>query len=135
MTKFKHIGNEKSIELHITENLHDIAAGCFWSDISHFRNQYCFPLRDNRMFCDIFIWHKDFTGTVIEVKKYRSISEQIYSIGQVLLYAELTKSLLGNYPRLVIASDFIHPMLKAVIKGQKLPIKTLQVDGDIVEYL
>jgi len=134
MTKYTHKGNETDIELHIAENIDDIAKGCFWGEISHFKTQFCFPVGNNRKHCDIILWHKDGTGTVIEVKKYRNINEQVYSIGQILMYAELSKALLGFYPRLVIASDFIHPMLKSIIKGQNLPIKTLQVDGDIVEY-
>lgn len=132
--RYKHTGSEKDIEMHITENVHDIASGCHWPEVSITKNQFPLPLGKHPKIADIFIRHTDNTGTIVEIKKYRNLSEQIYAIGQVLLYGELVCVLLGNYPRLVIASDYINPILKAIISRQRLPIKTMQIDGDRVEY-
>lgn len=136
LTKYIHKGREKDIELHILDNIHDISKNCSWGDILKFESQKRFR-RENyrsRSICDIMIWHKDQSGTLIEVKKFKYELSQCLAIGQILSYAELVKIHLGNYPRLVIASDYISPLLKMVIKNQSLPIKTLQVDGEIITY-
>ena len=131
---FSHIGNEKDIENHLIDNIDDISIGCFWGPVEKFQKQLRLDMKGFSPVCDLMIWHGDGTGTVVEVKKFKNELSQSHAIGQILMYGEAIKLKLSEYPRLVICSDYISPIIKSIISAQKLPIKTLQLDGDKVTY-
>lgn len=134
-TIYNFVGSESDITDYIVESIQEIADGCKWSEIDFVKREISLPsgtTKNNR--CDLLLWHKDGTGTLIEVKKYKDDNYMVGAIGQVLMYAELCLIKYGNYPRIVIASDYIPTVLKSIIKSNKLPIKTMQIDGEKVTY-
>ncbi len=135
MTNFIHTGREKDIELHLIENISAISENCKWGEITKFQKQLQLQIRGKKPICDLMVWHKNGTGTVIEVKKFKGDLWQSHAIGQVLMYGEVLRANLGEYPRMVICSDYISPLVKLIIKSQNLPIKTLEIDGDKVTYI
>ena len=54
---------------------------------------------------------------------------------QAKMYGSLINANLGKYPRMVIASDYISPLLISVVKSNKLPINLIQIDGDKVTVI
>lgn len=134
-TNFIHVGSEKDIEMHLIDNLDDISKNCFWGSVRTYHRQLRLEIFDSNPICDLMIWHHDGTGTVVEVKKYKSDLWQSYAIGQVLMYGEIIRAKLNEYPRMVICSDYISPLLKLTVKQNKLPIRLLELDGDKAFYI
>lgn len=135
-TRYNFTGNELDIQKHIVENIKDICENCFFGDVD-----YCIENRKiqgklkSGIIFDILVYHKNKTATLIEVKKYTSDMNLLSAIGQLLYYAEILKITLDNYPRLIIASNFIPNSLRATIKANNLPIRLLEVDGDKVTFI
>lgn len=128
--------NEKDLELHILENIHDISKQCGWGDIDRIEQQFQVPFGKGRIVIDIMLWHTDGTGTCIEVKTGKhNRNDLLTAIGQVLSYSYKLKDKLGNYPRMVIATPTIEEEIYNVIQTHKLPINMLMVDGDRCIYL
>lgn len=132
---YKSEHSEKDIENHLIDNIHEISSGCFWGDIKRFKPQFQIGGIGCRAICDVMIWHNDGTGTVVEVKKYKSLHHLISSIGQIILYGELIHAILGQYPRLVIACDHIPQIVKHIVKLNTPSIKLLELNGNRVEYI
>lgn len=136
--KPKYIFTEKEIELqnHIIENINDIAENCMWGEIEQFKQQYAISKVNGRIIADIMIWHKDGTGTVIEVKRSSTNRNDILTaISQCLFYGTIMESALKFMPRLVIATPKIDTDTYSVIKRFNLPINLLMVDFNRCIYL
>jgi RecB family endonuclease NucS len=136
--KPKYIFTEKEIELqnHIIENINDIAENCMWGEIERFKQQYAISKVNGRLIADIMIWHKDGTGTVIEVKRSSTNRNDILTaISQCLFYGTIMESALKVMPRLVIATPKIDTDTYNVIKRFNLPINLLMVDFNRCIYL
>ena len=136
--KPKYIFTEKEIELqnHIIDNINDIAENCMWGEIERYKTQYTIPVDTRRLIADIMIWHKDGTGTVIEVKRIGLCRNDILTaISQCLFYGTIMESALKVMPRLVIATPKIDADTYNVIKRFNLPINLLMVDFDRCIYL
>jgi hypothetical protein len=136
--KPKYIFTEKEIELqkHIIDNINDIAENCMWGEIDKIKEQYVVSKPNGRLIADIMIWHKDGTGTVIEVKRSSTNRNDILTaISQCLFYGAIMESALKVMPRLVIATPKIDTDTYNVIKRFNLPINLLMVDFDRCIYL
>lgn len=127
--------SEKDIENHLIDNINEISNGCFWGDIKRHKSQYQLNGGVCSIICDVMIWHKDGSGTLIEVKKFKSINYLLSSIGQIILYGELIHAHLGQYPRLVIACDHIPELVKKIVKLNTPSIRLLELKGHRVEYI
>lgn len=133
---FNFNGSENDMELHILENIEDISRHCNWGEIREVKSQYTMNIKKGKIRADIMIWHKDGTGTAIEVKNATTNRNCILAaIGQVLSYGWKMKSKLINEPRLVIASNQINSDIYETVKHYGLPISMLMVDGDRCIYL
>ena len=135
-------GSEKDIEEHILENIESISKECGWGEIQRVETQYsinCISngIKSKRVRLDILIWHKDGSGTVIEVKSTkRDMRTQVLSaISQSLYYGCVIEKKLGCMPRLVVAANEISEDVYEAIKRFNLPICLLMVDGDRCIYL
>lgn len=133
-TMFDFAGTENDIVLHILDNIDEMSIAFGWGEVERCRTEVTINSPSGKGRIDILIWHKDGTGTIIEAKKYRDDNYLVSSIGQVLLYAELCSLRFSNYPRIVIASNYIPTVFKSIIKSNDLPIHSMQVDGDRVTY-
>lgn len=131
-TLFDFIGSEKDIQNHIVDNIQNICEKCFFGEVRKTQTNFKLKSSGNSGIYDILVYHKNGTGTLIEVKKYVNDMYLLSAIGQILYYSELCKINLGEYPRLVIASNYIPDSVRAVIKSNKLPIRLLELDGDKV---
>lgn len=130
------IGRERDLEMHILENIHDIAAECGWGEICKVKQQFTVRLVGYHIVIDIMLWHPDGSGTLIECKTNNTNRNDLLTgIGQVLFYGTNLPLRLGTMPRLVIASPVISPFVRATIKEFGLPISLLGVDGDRCTYL
>tara|TARA_R100000951_G_scaffold79159_1_gene67155 strand:- start:296 stop:763 length:468 start_codon:yes stop_codon:yes gene_type:complete len=136
LNRYHFKGKEKDIENHILENINDISNQCGWGVIQRVKSQYVVPFGNGRLIADIMVWHKDGTGTCIEVKSGKhNRNDLLNAISQSLSYGYKLKSMLGNYPRLVIAAPKIEEEIYNVVAEYKLPINMLMVDGDRCVYL
>lgn len=134
-TDFIFNGTELDIQNHIVENINDICDRCFLGSVKNtLTNLKIKGQTKSSGIYDILIYHTNGTGTIIEVKKYTSDMHLLSAIGQILYYAELCEIQLTNYPRLIIASNFIQNSIRAIIKANKLPIRILEVDGNKVTF-
>lgn len=132
---YKSHHSEKEIESHIIDNIIEISNGCFWGGIKKWKSQYRIEGGTCSGICDIMIWHKDGSGTLVEVKKFKSVNYLLSSIGQIILYGEIINANLGQLPRLVIACDHIPEIVKKIVKLHTPSIKLLELKGDRVEYI
>lgn len=133
---FDFVGKEKDVELHIIDNIHEIAKHCNWGEVVRIERQFMIRYGKGSICADIMVWHKDGSGTVIEVKRTKTNrNDTLAAIGQVLAYGYKVKEVLTNRPRLVISSPEINEELYRVIQEYKLPIDLLMIDGDRAIYL
>lgn len=134
--QYDFIGKEKDLEDYILENINEISNNCKWGDILRIERQFQVPIAQGKVIIDIMIWHKDGTGTAIEVKRSKTNRNDILAgIGQCLSYALKLESALDNAPRLVIAAPVINDDLYRIVNKFKLPINLLMVDGHRCIYL
>ena len=135
-------GSEKDIEEYILENINQISEECGWGEIERVETQYTVkcPLKESkqrRIRLDIFIWHKDGSGTIIEVKSIKKgyRTDALSAVSQSLHYGCVIENMLGCLPRLVVAANEISDDIYDTIKRFNLPICLLMVDGDRCVYL
>jgi RecB family endonuclease NucS len=134
--QYDFIGKEKDLEEYILENVNEISNNCQWGEILRIERQFQVPIAQGKVIIDIMIWHKDGTGTAIEVKRSKTNRNDILAgIGQCLSYSLKLESALDNAPRLVIAAPVINDDLYRIINKFKLPINLLMVDGHRCIYL
>lgn len=127
---------EKEYETFILENIDIISENCKWGDIKNIERQYRIPLKNGYIVADIMIWHKDGSGTCIEIKTGRNNrNDDLTAIGQLLFYGLITEHSLVNMPRLVLATTKIKSELWDVSKRFGLPIDFLEVTDDKCIYL
>ena len=130
-------GREKDFENYIIENTKDICAQAGLPPVSKIEQQKVIQLPNFKIIIDIFIIHKDNTGTIFEVKKtnlkynQHSPNEQLKSIGQLMLYRNVVSERF-NTPRVYLVSDRIFKRTFCVFKDAKLPINLMQIQNDKV---
>jgi hypothetical protein len=129
--------SEREFEDYVLENLERIALKSGWATIRRVERQFRIPIAGSRYArVDIMVWHVDGTGTVIECKVPTTASTyELYSIGQLMLYASVIKTQMGQYPRLVMCAPSISPMYYRIVKEFQVPINLLQIDNDECVYL
>ncbi len=129
--------SEREFEDYVLENLNRIASQSGWSTIRRVERQFRIPIAGSRYArVDIMVWHTDGTGTVIECKIPTTASTyELYSIGQLMLYASVIKTQMGQYPRLVMCAPSISPMYYRIVKEFNVPIHLLQIDNEECVYL
>ena len=132
---FNFIGSELDIQNHIVDNIDDICEKCFFGGVKRTLTNLRIKGSDTNGICDILVFHNNNTATLIEVKKYTSDMHLLSAIGQILFYAELCKIQIDNYPRLIIASNYIPTSIISIIKTNNLPIRLLELDGDKVTFI
>jgi hypothetical protein len=135
-------GSEKDIEEHILENIESISKECGWGDVQRVETQYVIKCpstekRQKKIRIDIFVWHTDGSGTVIEVKsvKNKNRTDSLTAVSQSLHYGYVVEAFLGHLPRIVVAANEISGDVYETIKRFNLPICLLMVDGDRCVYL
>jgi len=127
---------EKDYETFIIENIDLISESCRWGDIVKIERQYVIPIDNGRIIADIMIWHKDGTGTCIEVKTgENNRNDYLTGISQLLFYGLITEHSLKNMPRLVLASPKIKNIAWDVVKKFNLPVNFLEVTENKCIYL
>ena len=95
-------------EDYIISNIDEISHNSGGGEVARCERQYTISYGRNRARLDIMLWHKDGTGTCIEVKHSNITRNNMFNtIGQVLLYRHLVKYKLGEFPRVVILSNEI----------------------------
>jgi len=133
---YKFIGKEADLETYILENINDISEGCGWGSINRIENQFRINFGKSHLIIDIMLWHKDGTGTCIELKTGgHNRNDLLTGISQLLSYGYKTKFTLKKRPRLVLITPQIEREVNSVIKEYNLPIDMLMVDGDRCIYL
>ena len=129
-------GKEKDLEQHFLDNIYDISKMCGWGDIIRFENQFRINFGKNCIILDVMIWHKDGTGTCIEIKTGKhNRNDLLTGVSQLLSYGYKTKFSLGKRPRLVLITPQIEREVNGVIKEYNLPIDMLMIDADRCVYL
>ncbi len=129
-------GSEKQLEDYIDENISDIAINCLWGPVERSERQYVIRSGHKRTIVDIMVFHKDGTGTAIEIKTGKTNrSDILMAIGQSLFYGVKMQERLRSEARLVIASPCIDPDIYKIVKKYSLPIHLLMVDGERCIYL
>jgi hypothetical protein len=133
---YKWIGKESLLETSIYENITEISANCFWGDIKSIERQYVIRASGKSIIADLFLFHTNGTGTLIEVKTCnKNRNNDLAAIGQLLFYGDKIEKRLGYMPRLVFAAPIINFDVHDVVKKYKLPINFLMFDIDRCVYL
>lgn len=128
--------SEKEFEGYLVENIHDIAENCRWGEIKKVDRQCSMRFNDGRIRCDVMLWHKDGTGTCIEVKTgNNNRNDDLTGLSQLLFYGISIEKKLSNAPRLVLVTPKIKNILWQVIKKYDLPICLLELTEDKCIYL
>ena len=135
LTQYKFQKKEKDFVSLILKNVHEFAKTHNWGDIKEVFSQYTIGYGKGRIQVDVFLIHKDGTGTVIECKVGNGLCDVVPAIGQVLYYSTVIKQKLGNGPRLVIASPESSKAIYNTIVEFNLPIDILMVDNDRYLYI
>lgn len=134
-TEFDYIGAEKDFEQYVVENIDELAFYCGWGDVARVKTQFILPYKNGKPRCDVMVWHKDGTGTIIECKIGGRNGWMLAAIGQCLFYREMCHFKLKEYPRIVLASNDISAEVYSVISSYKLPINLMQIDAGKVIYV
>lgn len=134
--KYEFKGKETDLEQHVLDNIYDISDSCGWGEISRIENQFRIKFGKNHLILDIMIWHKDGSGTCIEIKTGKNNRNDLLTgVSQLLSYGYKTKLSLTKKPRLVLISPQIEKEVNNVIKEYNLPINMLMIDADRCIYL
>lgn len=127
---------EKELETLLVENIEYISECCGWGKIKRCERQYFIPLKKGRMIADVMLWHKDGSGTCIELKSLRrGRNTDLNAIGQLLFYGGVMETKLKYMPRLVFAAPIIKVEFLSVLKRFDIPINLLQLTDDRCVYL
>jgi RecB family endonuclease NucS len=128
--------SEKEQEDYILEHIDYISEMCGWGDVLRVERQLHVPLKTGRVVIDIMIWHKDGSGTAIEIKTgNNNRNDDMMGIGQLLFYGYVLESRLTKLPRLVLAMPSLKQELVDVIRKFNVPISILNYSSDKCIYL
>jgi hypothetical protein len=129
-------GSENDLELNIIDDLQEISDNCKWGEIIRYQQQFTLKYKKGRIVTDIFIWHKDGTGTLIEVKKNKTNrNDLLTAISQILFYGNIIERKLKFKPRFVIAINELNEDIYDLINEYNLPINLLMYDKNRCVYL
>ena len=128
--------SEKELEDFFIENIEEISNSCKWGEIERFERQYQIPLKKGRIIADVMIWHKDGTGTCIEIKNTnRDRNAYLTGIAQLLFYGNVMEHSLTKMPRLVLVAPTIKDECYSTAKKFNLPISFLGLTENKCIYL
>jgi len=127
---------EKELEDYFIDTIEHISESCYWGEIERFERQYILPIKNGRIIADVMIWHKDGTGTCVEIKTgTNNRNDDLMGISQLLLYGTVMEELLTKLPRLVLVRPEISPLTFTMIERFNLPIALLQLTDNKCIYL
>tara|TARA_R110000803_G_scaffold38148_1_gene82370 strand:+ start:228 stop:647 length:420 start_codon:yes stop_codon:yes gene_type:complete len=128
--------SEKELEDFFIDNIHDLADHCKWGEIERIERQFVIPLKKGRIIADVMVWHKDGTGTCIEIKTgNNNRNDDLTAIGQLLFYGNIMEHSLGAMPRLILVSPSIKDESYTTVQRFNLPINFLGLTNDKCIYL
>lgn len=128
--------SEKQYETFLIENIEEVSLNCGWGGIERIERQYVLPLKNGRIICDLMIWHKDGTGTCIEVKTGKNNrNDDLMGLGQLMFYGSIMEEYLENMPRMVLVCPKLKQELWQVVKRFNIPIDLLELTNDKCIYL
>jgi RecB family endonuclease NucS len=128
--------SEKEHEDFLLDNIDYISECCLWGEIVRIERQFRITLSQGCVIADIMLWHKDGTGTCIEVKTGKNNrNDDLMGLSQLLFYGFIMENSLQNMPRLVLATPTIKGEIFAVIQKYNLPISILNYSENKCIYL
>lgn len=136
--QWESIGNEKTLEENVFDNLDDICEGLGLPPILVKERQRQIRFDGSQVIMDIVVRHEDESATIFEIKKgsrrYPSTSPQLQmqAIGQLLLYKNLFKMRTGVTPRLILLDNKIHRRTMWTFAESDLPITLVELQKDRV---
>ena len=132
------IGDEKKFQKYIVERIDEICKNLGLPNIKYIETQKVIEAVDIKIIPDIYIVHKDGTGTIFEVKcsndknGHTSANEQVKAIGQLLLYRNVVKMTRNNFPLVYMVSDKIFNRTLSAFYENNLPIGLIEIQNDRV---
>lgn len=134
-------GTEKKFEDLITESIAEICHGLELPPIARVKRQQTILVGSYSIRPDIFIWHTDGTGSILEVKLSNcehpaaGRMSQAQALGQLMLYGEVVISVWGDgkfLPRLFLFDNKIYPETHMMASRHRLPISLVEIQGSRV---
>jgi hypothetical protein len=128
--------SEKELEDFFIQNIEEISNSCKWGEIERFERQFRIKLKEGFIVADVMIWHKDGSGTCVEIKTLsNNRNNDLTGIAQLLFYGNIMEQSLGNLPRLVLVAPNIKDECFSTVKRFNLPISFLGLTENKCIYL